>query len=92
MLGTYFSADRQSHVSLLIGALGLSKTQQNQLRQVLDAALTDAFYTMLLALDGEASLGGSQGELVLADASGNRLSGSLEAPAWAHFHGERSET
>lgn len=54
-------------------------------------ALTDVFYTMLLALDGEASLGGKQETYRLTDSGGNLTSGQgeLEAAAWQYFQRDR---
>lgn len=60
------------------------------MREVLNAVLTDAFYTILLGLDGCAQIGGKQIEYRLADEHGNQLTGSgdIEAHAWEIFHGE----
>jgi hypothetical protein len=58
---------------------------------VLDGVLTDAFYTVLLALDGAASLGGRQVTYSLRDEGGREPTGSgeIEAAAWERFHGGR---
>ena len=85
-LTTYFSGD-PTHVSQLITSLGLSSDQVSTLRSLLDSALTDAYYTLLLALDGAASLGGAQELYTLRSADGTELSGHLEGPAWERFHG-----
>ena len=57
------------------------------LRDIVDGVLTDAWYTLLLALDGAASLGGVQQEYDLRDETGAKISGDgeLEAAAYDHF-------
>ena len=74
-----------------IKAMDLSAKELKALRAVLDGVLTDAFYTVLLALDGAASLGGKQVTYSLRDEDGNELTGGeIEASAWERFHGPRS--
>jgi hypothetical protein len=61
------------------------------LRRGIDQVLTDAFYTLLLALDGSASLGGVQQEYRLQDGDGRVLcngDGTLEALAYDCFQRE----
>jgi hypothetical protein len=52
-----------------------------------DGVLTDAFYTLLLGLDGSASIGGVQQCYDLRDESGDKITGDgeLEAAAFTHF-------
>jgi hypothetical protein len=59
------------------------------MREVLDAALTDTMYSLLLGLDGAASIGGDQQAYKIQDEDGNLLStcGELEAAAHKVFHG-----
>ena len=83
-----YMRDKESAVGTQIDALALPPRKLAALRTVLDGALTDAFYTILLALDGEASLGGIQETYSLRDRKGRELTGGgLEAEAWARFHG-----
>jgi hypothetical protein len=81
-----------SHVTQLLAQLGLTPQQTAQLPQVLNAILTDAFYTMLLGLDGAASIGSHQEQYQIADEQGNELTGSgeIEAHAYDYFHGAQS--
>ena len=73
-----------------VKALKLSRAQEKILKSILDGVLTDAFYTVLLALDGAASLGGKQVAYSLRDEDGNELTGGeIEAAAWEQFHGGR---
>src|SRR5262245_7607717 len=83
--------DRDTDVAAKIARLGLSPAKAKILQDVIDGVLTDAFYTVLLALDGEASLGGIQETYSLRDESGNELAnGELEGPAWERFHGPKA--
>src|SRR5262245_41596180 len=73
-----------------IGELHLAPEKQELLSQILDGVLTDAFYTILLGLEGEASIGGRQEAYRLSDAHGNVLTGGIEAEALRAFHGDDS--
>lgn len=69
-----------------IAELGLSPGQQQLLVEILDGALTDAYYGVLLGLDGEAAIGGQQVDYQLQDEQGNVLTGGqIEAAAWEVF-------
>lgn len=77
-------------VGAQIKAMGLSPNERKALRGVLDGVLTDAFYTVLLALDGAASLGGRQVTYSLRDEDGKELTGGeIEGCAWERFHGTK---
>jgi len=88
LLETWTNNSEPTHVGALISELSLSDTQTKELGVVLDAVLTDAFYTVLLALDGAASLGSCQVDYQLLDERGNALTGSgeIEAEAFSAFH------
>ena len=68
--------------------MGLSNTQQEQLKDVIDTLLTDVFYSVLLGLDGESSIGNTQHTYKIHDEEGNLISdcGELEACAYEYFH------
>ncbi len=72
----------------LIDKMGLTPEQREQMRAVLDCAPTDAYYGLLMALDGAGSLNGTQQVYELRDEHGNHLThcGALEAAAYAAFH------
>lgn len=70
MLGSYLS-DQETAVGAQIKAMNLPAKELKALRAVLDGVLTDAFYTVLLALDGAAPLGGKQVAYSLRDEEGN---------------------
>ena len=91
LLSRYFEPGSESSVATTIATLGLTPSTLQKLREVLDAALTEYGYTLLLGIDGAASLGGRQRSYELRDEEGNDLaSGKLEAAAWSAFH-ERSK-
>ena len=73
--------------SALVGA-ELSTAQRSAISEALKIAVEDTLYTMLLAFDGEASLGGTQQPYSILDGSGESIyePGELEAAAWLYFH------
>jgi hypothetical protein len=83
----YMNPQSESSVAQGIASLDLSDDQKVIMRRIIAGALTDAFYTFLLALDGAASLGGEQVSYKLHDEEGNELTGELEGIAWECFHG-----
>jgi hypothetical protein len=92
LLTTYFDPESGSAVAAQIEALMLCGEQTEALRLILDSALTDALYTLLLGLDGAASIGGVQSDYDLRAEDGTPLTGGvLEAVAWERFHGTARE-
>jgi hypothetical protein len=91
LLASFMNPHDGSEVAAKIQALGLTPIQSEQLREILDSALKDTMYTLLLGLDGAGSIGdGEQQTYTLHDESGNLISecGELEAAAWEAFHGQ----
>ena len=80
--------DGNTLASKQISAMELSPLQTEQLHLLLDTVLTDTMYTLLLGLDGAASIGGSQQTYQIRDEAGNLISdcGELEAAAYTQFH------
>ncbi len=90
LVSNYFSDDSKiSRINKLQNA-GLSEEQIEITKQIVDEALTDALYTVLLGLDGCASIGQHQINYKLFDEESNELSGELESIAWEKFHGENT--
>jgi hypothetical protein len=88
LLATYFDPDSGSLVASKIAAMSLSDGQAKALRMIMDGALVDAFYTLLVGLDGEASIGGVQSVYELRAEDGTLLTGGeLEGAASEQFHG-----
>ena len=80
LLANFLNTGSGSAVAARIDALGLSPAQASGLRRALDLALTDTMYTLLLGLDGGASIGGRQETYSLYAESGERLlSGAMMA-------------
>lgn len=85
LLAAYTQTSTGTAVARHVAAAALSDGQRKHVIAAIDAALTDAFYTILLALDGSGSLGGTQQPFVLKDESGDTIAngdGQLEAEAW----------
>ena len=82
---------QRAQVAQWIEELGLDEQENGKLRTILDAVVTDVMYMTLLALDGDASIGGRQESYRLFDESGNELtsSGMIEAFAYEYFHGSK---
>ena len=56
------------------------------LRKIPDSSFNDIFYSILLGLDGCASIGGIQEIYDLKDEDGNQISGEIEGYAYEYFH------
>ncbi|MFY7845432.1 hypothetical protein [Chryseobacterium gambrini] len=86
--------DRESEyrtlVSVKIEQLNLDFEQTEKFKEVISDLLTDTFYTILLGLDGSASIGNSQQSFKIYDEENNLISeeGDLEGFAYKYFHGE----
>lgn len=90
LLASFTDTQGSTEVAALVQALQLTPAQHTQLRAVLDAALRDTLYTLLLGLDGATSIGSDQQSYTLHDENGQLVAepGELEAAAWEVFHGE----
>ncbi len=90
LLSAFLDANSQSAAAVAAAGLGLSPDQLRGLRELLDLVLTDTMYTLILGLDGVASIGERQESYRLFSESGDQLTGEgrLEESAWEVFHGE----
>lgn len=86
LLLEFTNIDSQSDVQQLIQSMELNEEQSEILKQVLDSVLRDTFYTILLGLDGCASIGKNQELYEIKDEDGNLLSGEIEGYAYEYFH------
>jgi hypothetical protein len=86
-LDDFLGASSTAAVAAQIRAMELKPAQLEQLHAVFDCAITDIMYALLLALDGEASIGGVQELYELKAEDGTVLTGHIEEEAWAQFHG-----
>jgi hypothetical protein len=89
LLKSYVSNPPKTAVGGYIQTLNLSLEQTNIMSSLLDQALTDAFYTILLGLDGCCSIGNAmQQNYHIQSEDGSDIScggGEIEALAYAHF-------
>lgn len=85
-LKEYLSENSETEVGQLIKSINLTTEQSEILKKVLDSSFTDIFYSILLGLDGCASIGGIQEVYDLKDEDGNQLSGEIEGYAYEYFH------
>ncbi|ASE61445.1 hypothetical protein H3Z85_20575 [Chryseobacterium indologenes] len=82
-------SDHRTLISKKIEELKLNKIQTEQLKAIISDLVTDTFYTILLGLDGSASIGNSQESFKIFDEENNLIaeSGDLEGFAYDYFHG-----
>ncbi len=85
-LKEYLSENPESEVGQLIKSLNLTDKQNVIMEKVMNTTLTDVFYTILLGLDGCASIGGIQELYELKDENGNLLTGEIDGYAYEYFH------
>lgn len=93
LLSVFADPAAGSAVAAHLDAANLSPNQRTETLAAIEAAVSDAFYTLLLALDGTASLGGSQRAFELKLEGGDVIAdgdGRLEAAAWEAFYGNGS--
>ncbi|MDD7388561.1 MAG: hypothetical protein PUG60_02670 [Lachnospiraceae bacterium] len=89
-MSIYFSDDSETKVGQMIQKLINMGVPKEFLFQFVSNILNENYYNFMLALDGEASLGGIQMMYELFDEDGNELTGSgnIESEAFKQFIGE----
>lgn len=87
MLKQYFSNPKDTEVGLKLDNLGLTSDQLKKMQDIINTVITDTMYTILLVLDGEASIGNMQQIYKLYDETGFALtnSGEIEEYAYEYF-------
>ncbi len=90
-MSIYFSDNIETKVGQMIKMLIDSGVSKESLFQLVDNILNETYYSLLLALDGEASIGGIQMMYKLIDEEGNELTGSgdIESEAFEQFMMEK---
>ncbi|HGS5290987.1 TPA: hypothetical protein ACMDV6_004830 [Vibrio parahaemolyticus] len=78
----YFSEGSDISRLTILKEAGIEAQQLDVVKGIVDDSLTDALYTILLGLDGCASIGKHQVEYKLQDESGRELTGDLEELAY----------
>lgn len=89
-----FESEGRTYISTKIQELNLDQEQTEKLKHIVSSLLTDAFYTILLGLDGCTSIGGNnQQPFKIYDEEENLISdcGELEAEAYDYFHNNKFE-
>jgi Elongation factor Tu C-terminal domain len=90
IIDTYFNADSKTEVSAIIQSLNLDEKGTERLRQILNGSMRDTLYTILLGLDGGASIGDKQIMYKLFDEENNKLTGgNIEVAAYEYFHNNK---
>jgi len=87
LVDLFMGTGSETLVSQKISSMGLNEQQTVALRDVLNLALADTFYTLLLGLDGAASIGGVQHRYRVLDENGVLICGDgrVEAEAYAQL-------
>jgi hypothetical protein len=87
LLALFMAPNSETLVSQKISSMGLSEQQRVALRDVLNLVLTDMLYTLLLGLDGAASIGGVQHRYRVLDEDGVLICGDgrVETEAYAQL-------
>ncbi|MBQ9519585.1 MAG: hypothetical protein IJR59_06810 [Firmicutes bacterium] len=93
LLSEYFNIESNTFTSEIIRRLKADGTDNETLKQLVDSVMTNVFYTMLLGLDGAASLGCKQISYKLYDEDNNLLNkcGELEENAYNYFIDKEEE-
>ena len=92
LIDLYLKSDKQTEVGQLIASLNLDVEKSERLRQILNSVLRDAFYSVLLGLDGEAQIGTKQENYKILDENGNQITGGeIESNVWEYFHNGKFE-
>ena len=86
----YFSDTSETQVGQMIRELEKNGAPKEKIHALVDAVLNENCYTLLLAIDGEASLGNIQQQYKLLDEEGSELTGSgeIESEAFEQFMSE----
>ena len=90
-LKTCLDENSSIFVSDKIKSLNLNAEQKETMVEVVDGILTDVYYSILLGIDGCASIGRYQYTYKLYDEDGNLITdgGELEEDAWDFFHNRK---
>lgn len=87
MLNIYFDSQKETQVGNQIKNIVLKGISNDEIKELLDSVMNEVFYTILLGLDGEASLGDVQMQYKVYDENDNLLDG-IESYAYDAFMDE----
>ena len=86
MLKAYFSEEPDTAVGHLIQKLNLNEEQTKIMKKIIDVTLIDTYYSILLGLEGSASIGGTQEIYDIKDKNGIQLNdGDIGGYAYEYF-------
>ena len=86
MIKSYFDNTNNTYVGELIKSLNIDSKQMETLKKIIDGTLTDGFYSLLVGIDGGASIGNNlQQEYKLFDEENNSLTEDITGFAYDYF-------
>ena len=86
LMDLYFHSDSETDVGQMIQSLHLDEERIKVLKGIVNGTIRDVMYSILLGLDGEATIGDRQEAYRLLDENGNELTGGeIEGYAWEYF-------
>ena len=83
----YFDKDKETYVGEQIKSIVSKGISTKEIKELIDSVMNETFYTMLLGLDGETSLGDVQMQYKLFDENDNLIEG-IESSAYDTFMSE----
>lgn len=86
----YFDKDKETYVGEQIKNIVSKGISTDEIKELIDSVMNETFYTMLLGLDGETSLGNVQTQYKLFDENDNLIEG-IESSAYDIFMSEKDE-
>ena len=84
MLKIYFDNEKETEVGNQIKSIVSKGISNDEVKELIDSVMNEVFYTILLGLDGETSLGDVQMQYKVYDENDNLLDG-LESYAYDAF-------
>lgn len=83
----YFDKEKETYVGEQINNIISKGVSTDEIKELIDSVMNETFYTVLLGLDGEASLGDTQMQYKLYDDKDNLIEG-IENSAYDVFMSE----
>lgn len=89
----FVEKEEKTQTRTLYDQLELNESQKEIFKEFVSTLLDDTLYSILLGLDGSATIGISQETYTIFDEQGNRVSecGDLETEAYAYFFENKIE-
>lgn len=87
MLKIYFNEEKETQVGNQIKSIVSKGIPNDEVKELVDSVMNEVFYTILLGLDGETSLGDVQMQYKVYDENDNLLDG-IESYAYDTFMDE----